>query len=371
MKILLWTDSDGFAGTERHCLDLAQGLEAVGVSVLLGSPGGSPLAEKAEAAGIEVVKLDMKHSPASGLLKVARLLRAKGVDVVHTHNGVSTFFACLAAERAGLAKIVVTQHFITPARESRRGMARLMSDGVHRWIRPRVARWIAISEAVATAMRGRGDVLGGKLRVVRNGVAAPCSGEPSAQEARRWVGLPEEGLVLLCPARLESEKGHFTLLKALEILYGEGHQFDAVLLGGGSLEEALKRRITTLDLRNCVRVVGHQSRPDVWMRASDIVVLPSPAEPFGLVLAEAMSRGVPVVAAAAGGPLEIVEPESGLLFEPDNAQDLAGRLRELVLNPLLRARLGAGGAERWRCHFSSQRMAAEMRAVYEEVSEDG
>lgn len=371
MRILLWTDSKGFAGTERHCLDLAQGLEAIGVSVLVGCPRGSPLAMKAAATGMEVVNLDVKHSPASGVWDVGRLLRAKRVDVVHAHNGVSTFFSCLAAERAGMGKVVATQHFITPARDARRGMARVLSEGVHRWIRPRVARWIAISEAVALAMTARGDALGGRLRIVRNGVAPPCSGEPSVLEARRWVGLPEQGLVLLCPARLEAEKGHSTLLKALELLFAEQHRFEAVFMGGGSLEASLKRRIRELHLEKNVRVVGHQARPDVWMRASDIVVLPSPAEPFGLVLAEAMSRGIPVVAAAAGGPLEIVEPESGLLFEPGNALDLAARLRELLLQPMRRARLGAGGAERWRCHFSSQRMASEMRSVYEEVSGGG
>jgi glycosyltransferase involved in cell wall biosynthesis len=220
-------------------------------------------------------------------------------------------------------------------------------------------------------MRERGDTCGDRVRVVRNGVAPPLKDEPAKQEGRRLVGLPEDGVVILCPARLEPEKGHDILLRALKVLRLRDVRFEAVLMGGGSLEGVLKQRVRDLNLRDCVRFVGHQSRSDVWMRASDIVVLPSPAEPFGLVLAEAMSRGIPVVAAAAGGPLEIVDSGSGRLFVPGNADDLAGHLRELVAEPLSRARLGAGGASRWSQHFSLQRMAREVSAVYAELSRDG
>lgn len=338
---------------------------------MLASPRGSPLARRAVDAGMRVLELDARHSPALAIYEVARLLRQKRVDVIHAHNGVSAFFACLAAEKAGVGKVVATQHFITPARVSRTGMVRVFSNGIHRWLRPRVQRWIAISEAVARAMRERGDTVGERLRVVRNGVAPPRTGEPSKLDARRWVGLPEDGVVVLCPARLEPEKGHDILLRAVTLLRLQDIRFEVVLMGGGSLEAVLKKQVRDLNLDGSVRVVGHQSRPDVWMRASDVVVLPSPAEPFGLVLAEAMSRGIPVVAAAAGGPLEIIESGSGRLFVPGDAEDLANHLRELVLEPLLRARLGAGGSSRWSAHFSLQRMATEVRAVYEELSEDG
>ncbi|NDJ15230.1 MAG: glycosyltransferase, partial [Acidobacteriia bacterium] len=120
-------------------------------------------------------------------------------------------------------------------------------------------------------------------------------------------------------------------------------------------------------LGDCVRMVGHQSSPELWMRASDVVVLPSEAEPFGLVLPEAMSRGLPVVAASAGGPLEIVSPESGLLFSPGDSGDLASKLRELMGNQTLCQRLGLGASGRWRSHFSLDRMAAEIASVYSET----
>lgn len=369
MRVLLWTDSKEFAGTERHCLELALGLAERGVCVSVGAPRYSPLALKAGEAGLDTVALDAKSRSRTAIGKVAELLRGGWVELVHAHNGVSTLLACLALERARRGSVVATQHFIDPARQRRRGVARFFSSALHRWIKPRVSRWIAISGAVAQAMRERGDTIEERLRVVLNGVAPPGRGEPSVREARRLAGVPEELPLLLCPARLEPEKGHATLLRALQILLQEGRRFQAVLIGGGTLEQSLRRRIQELKLEANVWVAGFQSHPEVWMKASDVVVLPSPDEPFGLVLVEAMSRGVPAVAAASGGPLEILDSESGLFFAPGDAEDLAAQLRLLLSEPHLRARMGVSAAMRYRALFSLERMAGEVNRVYEEALE--
>jgi len=367
MRTMIWTDSDCFAGTERHCLELAQGLGTMGVSALVGSRPGAPLASRSEEVGVRTVSLDAASAPRAAVETVAQLLKTRKLDVVHAHNGVTTFLSCVAALRAGRGKVITTQHFIRPARQERRGVARVFSQTLHRWMRPRIVRWIAISRAVARAMEARGDAPSGKIRVVLNGVAAPQENEPDRLAARRWIGLSEGAFVILCPARLEPEKGHDILLAALAVLRAEKHNFEAVFMGGGSLRETLQRRVSELKLGDCVRLVGHQSTPELWMRASDVVVLPSAAEPFGLVLPEAMSRGIPVVAASAGGPLEIVSPESGLLFSPGDAVDLASKLLELIGSQPLCRQLGLGASALWRSHFSLARMAAEIASVYSEA----
>jgi glycosyltransferase involved in cell wall biosynthesis len=113
--------------------------------------------------------------------------------------------------------------------------------------------------------------------------------------------------------------------------------------------------------------VGQQPDIGVWLRAADVLVLPSPAEPFGLVLVEAMCRAVPVVAAAAGGPSEILEDGSGLLFTPGDPRDLGFKLLQLLTQPALRQRLAAAGQARWAAKFSVERMAQSMWEVYEEA----
>jgi glycosyltransferase involved in cell wall biosynthesis len=116
-----------------------------------------------------------------------------------------------------------------------------------------------------------------------------------------------------------------------------------------------------------VQMVGQQPEIGVWLRAADALVLPSPAEPFGLVLVEAMCRRVPVVAAAAGGPSEILEDGSGLLFTPGDPRDLGFKLLQLLTQPELRHRLAEAGQARWVAKFSVERMAQAMVEVYEEA----
>ncbi len=114
-----------------------------------------------------------------------------------------------------------------------------------------------------------------------------------------------------------------------------------------------------------ITLLGFRSDVSALMSACDIFVLPAPAEPFGLVLIEAMALGKPVIAAAAGGPLEIVaDGETGLLFEPGNAESLSSAIRRLLADPDLRRRMGIAGRKRYTQKFTARRMAENMQNVY-------
>jgi glycosyltransferase involved in cell wall biosynthesis len=114
-----------------------------------------------------------------------------------------------------------------------------------------------------------------------------------------------------------------------------------------------------------VRLLGFQ--PDVLsiVRAGNVFVLPSAAEPFGLALVEAMALGRPVIATRAGGPIEIVvEDESGLLVPPGDAAALGSVLIRLLREPGLAAKLSSGARARFEAHFTAPKMAAAMEEVY-------
>jgi glycosyltransferase involved in cell wall biosynthesis len=103
---------------------------------------------------------------------------------------------------------------------------------------------------------------------------------------------------------------------------------------------------------------------NVW-RASDIAVVPSTEpEPFGMVAIEAMACGLPVVAAAHGGLLDIVlDGQTGLLFEPRDASALAEQLFCLACDPQLRLQLGQAGAMRQLSVFSLHTQVEQTRAI--------
>ena len=114
-----------------------------------------------------------------------------------------------------------------------------------------------------------------------------------------------------------------------------------------------------------IRLLGFRSDVSVLMAACDIFVLPAPAEPFGLVIIEAMALGKPVIAAGAGGPVEIVvDGETGLLFEPGNSQSLAVAMQRLLIDAPLRQRMGEASRQRYAKFFTADQMAKKMLAVY-------
>jgi glycosyltransferase involved in cell wall biosynthesis len=119
-----------------------------------------------------------------------------------------------------------------------------------------------------------------------------------------------------------------------------------------------------------VRLLGFRTDALSLMWAADIFVLPSLAEPFGLVLLEAMSLGKPVVATSAGGPLEIVlAGETGLLVPPAQPHELALAINQLLADPEKAIEMGRKGLERYKERFTTERMARETVAVYRKVTE--
>jgi len=126
----------------------------------------------------------------------------------------------------------------------------------------------------------------------------------------------------------------------------------------------LQSMIDARQLRDRVGLTGFVDAAAA-MRALDIVVHASTeAEPFGLVIAEAMACGRPVIVSRAGGAAEIAQ--AGALFHrPGDAADLAARISELIADPLQRQSLGTEGRRAAQRLFSRGRLAASLVAIYE------
>lgn len=169
-------------------------------------------------------------------------------------------------------------------------------------------------------------------------------------------------------------KGHVTFLEALGRLDSET-PVRAYVIGGPlyqtvgsqySLDE-LQGTVRRLGLTSAVGFTGFVDDPASAMRALDIVVHASTApEPFGLVIAEAMTLGCAVVASFAGGATELVTPEqNGLAHEPGDVRGLARQLTRLVADAALRRQLGAAARQTALDRFSPIRVREQLLALYE------
>jgi glycosyltransferase involved in cell wall biosynthesis len=171
-------------------------------------------------------------------------------------------------------------------------------------------------------------------------------------------------------------KGHGVFLEALSRLRTRTGSIRAYIIGEPIYETAASQ-FSRSDLEGLAAasrvadIVGFTGRVDdvpSALRALDIVVHASvEPEPFGLVIAEAMACGRPIVVSRAGGAAEIAE--AGALFHtPGDAADLADRLSELAQNPSLRATLGAAGRATALRLFSRTRLADALVPIYESLA---
>ncbi len=372
MALLL--DTRAWAGTEAYVRDLALGLRELGVPVRVACPPGSPLWKRARASRLRVLPV-ARRGPLdpSGVLSLARLLRAGSLDLIHAHNGRTGLAGAVAVRLAGRGACIVTQHFLQPAHAERSGLKARLSNAVHGWVARRISHTIAISRAALDAALQRGEVSPSKISVVLNGVGEPTPDASTSREQKRalWQAGPQDFLVV-CVARLEEEKSIGTLLEALPLLRRRVPRARCVIAGEGSQRAALEALAARLSLSlgpgEPLQMPGFVPSAADLIEAADAFVLPSTAEPFGLALVEAMALSRPVVATRAGGPLEIVIPgETGLLVAPGSAAELASALEELSLDAGRAQAMGRRGRQVYEQGFTVERMAREVRQVYRTV----
>jgi hypothetical protein len=146
------------------------------------------------------------------------------------------------------------------------------------------------------------------------------------------------------------------LLRAFAIVKNKCSAARLALVGGGPLDGELRRLATELQLDDAVRFTGLVIQyPFDELKRSDIFVSASESESFGLVFAEAMSFGLPIVACRVGGIPEVIEDgKTGLLVEANDPDSLARALLTLLEDRQLRVQMGEAGLERVKNVFQLQ-----------------
>jgi glycosyltransferase involved in cell wall biosynthesis len=184
-------------------------------------------------------------------------------------------------------------------------------------------------------------------------------------------GQPSDPSILTV-ARLTKQKSIDTLIDALAILRERGCDARLKIIGDGPEGAALEQQTRDLNLQDRVEFVGALPQYELPTHYADcaVFVLPSVREGMGLVLAEALLCGAPVIAANSGGVTDIVrDSESGLLFPARDARALADAIEKLSNDRALAARLVANGAALVRERFAREHVAAQFVEVYASTSQ--
>lgn len=367
MRVLTLLD-DGAKDSERdvvrrywgRVIPTLQDAETEVVTATLGGPG--PLHEELEARGYRAVALNARAYAQAPLAsaRIARLVRRDAIDLIHAHEVIPA--ALTGATRVMMPRRVLVFH-----------RWHGYTAGKHALVSRLAARLsdftLACSHAVAAYAQNLDGTSPARIGVAHGGIAQPRIPAPEERAAlRHRLGIPDATKVVVVVARLRAEKGHRTLIRAMEHLAAEFSPAPhLVIVGTGPQEDELR---AFADARPSLDVhfVGHQSDVSLWHALADVVAMPSDLEPFGLAAVEAMASRKPLVASAVDGLTEIVEDGlSGILVPPGNPHLFAAGLRRVLDDPKLARSVGDAAYERFRDHFTLDAMTARWKRCYERI----
>lgn len=369
-------------GAERTTVDVAAGLAASGARALVATEGGRLVGELQAKGGNWIPFPANSKNPAAmalNVLKLARLCRREGVQLVHARSRAPAWVALGAARRLGLP-FVTTYH---GSYSGRTGVKVLYNS-----VMARGDAVIANSNYTADLIRSlHAEQARDRIRVIHRGTDlssfSPAAVAPGRVEAlrRNWGVAPHERVILLA-ARLTAWKGHRVLIEAAARLREQGVGDVAIVLAGDpqgrdAYERELDSLVAARGLTGIVRRVGHCTDMPAAFRAAAAVAVPSvEPEAFGRSAVEAQALGAPVIVSDLGAvPETVLAPpaveagqRTGWRVPPGDAAALADALREaLTLGASARDALARRARAHVEAQFSLERMVAATLDTYVEL----
>ena len=363
MKILQICSARQLGGGERHLADLANALARRGHDVFVAVTPSSPLpAELSAVPKNNIVELRMRNSlNVPSALKLARFAREHQIEIIHAHVARDYPLAAFVSRRAA-GQLVLTRHVLFPM------------SGVHRLTLKHTTRVIAVSEAVAAALRSQNIFPPDRIVLIHNGIdidrfvqgREDAAVRPEATTSRLRVGMV---------GHLAPIKGQEDFIRAAAVVCGFRDDVDFVIAGEDKSHDGENRRnleglIQELNLASRIHLSGWVDDVATLLPTFDLFVSPSRAEPFGLSIIEAMAAGIPVIATMSEGAREIIEDDkTGRLVPIGDVEALAKTIGELLADRKRRDRLKANAERVVRERFSLERMVLETESVYQQALE--
>lgn len=335
-------------GIVNVAIDLACLQAQAGIRVGVASAGGEYEA-LLEQYGVKHFKIDQTRKPIN-LLKAGKhyrqVVQEFQPDIVHAHMMTGIVLARLlkAQDKYALVSTVHNEF-------QRSALLMGLADRV-----------IAVSKAVAKSMVERG-ISDRKLRVVTNGTI----GSPRTRQLKEYLPLPLQHPAIATVAGMYQRKGITELIAAFEQIASNFPKAHLYLIGNGPDRSIFEAQAQNTSVTDRIHFEGFQPEPQRYLLSTDIFVLASHREPFGLVISEARQAGCAIVASNVDGIPEAVDGGlAGILVPPNDSNGLAGALTQLLSDRTLLHKWQDRAKQNLEW-LSVDRVHQETLAVYHEL----
>ncbi len=304
-------------------------------------------------------------APASAF-GLSGLLSARPGAILHTNDMRSDLLAYLVTR---VRRIPWIAHVHGWLGETHAGRHKFY-ENIDRWLIRSADLVLVGSNAMADECRKAGAK---KVEIVTNGVPAvePALYDEGAARIRQQFA-PGGQLIVGILGRLHPGKGHALLIQALADLRGRGTNFAVLFVGVGPAEADYRAEAARLGVSDAVHFSGLVPDPLPYLRAMDIVCVPSLKDSLPLTALEAMSVARPVIASRAGDlPLAIEDGETGLLVDIGSSVSLSAAIERLAADPDLRRKIGEAGRASLIANFTPQAMLRQLEAYCHQLKMSG
>ncbi len=279
-----------------------------------------------ELKGTSARVIELKRKPGGQKFKfiflIRSMLKSFKPHVLHMHEDLSLFFGLIGSIGLNIRRIFTLHEVNVLSHSIKNRITKLLAKKF-------IDRYIAVSLYVKTNFISNTLINSEKIFVIHNGI--------SLEKFQRTESLSRPSDII-CVARLFHKiKGQDLLIKALAILKKDGHSFHCRFVGEGSSRKYLENISEACNLTDSIEFLGNRGDIPELLCNAGIFILPSRLEGFGISIIEAMAVGIPVIASNIAGPGEIIlHGKNGVLFENENAKDLAEKILMLISNCTLR-----------------------------------
>lgn len=364
-------------GIERKLVDVLPRLDRDRFEVsLVCIRKRGPLASELEQQGIEVktIPFGSRWDPIA-LRKLARHMRERKIDLVHSHMYRSNVPATVAARLAGVRHVWCQVHNVDTWETKRQAS---MDRFLCRWREG----MLAVSEQVKRDVMANLRLPAERVRVIYNGVDTERFGKSAARErVRAEFGADDGDLVFLFAARLVAQKRPGDFLDLARYLLGRERADPARpkarfwIAGDGAMRSEIEEATRGSEFEGRVRMLGKRDDMADIMAGADAFVMTSTKEGFSNALVEAMASGLAVIATDVGGNAEAIRSgeaglDAGLIIPPMNPQALREAADRVAVETEFRKTLQANARRRAQ-DFSLAEMIAKLETLYAESVSPG
>lgn len=358
-RVALVHERLGWGGAERVIWHLAGEMNRRGVETLcvcLEEPGG--LGQKMRKHGLRVADLGGRRdrgASITSILGLVRILKEFRPDVINIHGRTPLPHVALARLISTPWPVVYTAHGLLYGEKRARAKLRV------RLAMRAVSAMTAVSPEVARR-NARHLAWKGPVTVIPNGVPDLKADASARDSVRRDLGADDETFVFLLAGNARPEKGFEDLLAAAARLRDGNLPRPFTVWIAGRIPETsygteLWQQLARLGLDDCVRFLGFREDMQALYSGADAFVLCSRSEGLPMVVLEAMTAALPIVATRVGGVPGAVTDGCGILVEPKRPKRLAEAMRELLAAPDAAKALGDAARTHARAEYSVERMA--------------